>query len=331
MLAKEIQVRTISRREVVRRLKISPRQLMEIERQNNIIPINDKMLLLKKRYSFKEFKEIESAAKSDNKSIQMFVRFIMILALVTGSLMITGMIVYSETDESIQADMVKEIPADAQLDRGILSFRRGKIHEARATFQRGMSSDDPEIRQANTYHYIESFKEHPTIYYKLLKNYVLESPESSYAGTAMYQLANSYSQTDSVDQVMKYYSMMIEKQPNHPLTPVAIMQKINIQVRQKKYMDAVQTIRELAEKYPDTRQAPSALFRAAMLLDGKLNQHSAALDIFEMLQKKYPDYNAGKVLMKIGELSHDWDQDGISAALELDNGTSDGMDPWNSP
>ncbi|OGL42007.1 MAG: hypothetical protein A2161_12360 [Candidatus Schekmanbacteria bacterium RBG_13_48_7] len=329
MLARKLHNHTISRREVAKRLNISLRQLTILERQTNIIPMNDHMFLLKKQYTFNDFNQIKKVINIENKPIPKLSTILIVVVVFAVSFVFTGMLRSQGKFEKNPSAVTMEIPPDAKIDQGVNMLRRGKIAEARAAFQSSMTCGVSNIEQRAAYQYIESFKDDSELYPQMLEKFVSDFPGNRYTGDVLFSLANFYNQQNLVKQALIYYSQLVNEYPNHIHMPNATVQIIRIETMLNMYTDAVKTANEFIQKYPKNVYAPKIIYAAASLLDGKLNQHMAGLELFRKLYSEYPEYESMNVQMKIEELTNDWDGDNIIAAMEMDNGTSDGEDPFN--
>jgi TolA-binding protein len=108
---------------------------------------------------------------------------------------------------------------------------------------------------------------------------------------AMFQLARIYELEGNSSGALSYYQQIIAEAPDHEFAPSALLAVGNLHVKQRRWQEAVTTLAEFAQRYPDSPLRSEAEYNAGIALQG-LNNQTAARQKFEAIIATYP---AGEV------------------------------------
>ena len=90
-----------------------------------------------------------------------------------------------------------------------------------------------------------------------LQNYLQSYPQGSNSAEAKFYLAESYYRLDQLDEALRYYTELAEKERS-ALKPRAIQRVAELQYRNKNYAEAIQYYRQLASTASNKRQQSDA-------------------------------------------------------------------------
>ncbi len=77
--------------------------------------------------------------------------------------------------------------------------------------------------------------------------------------------------------------------PKDEKSPTLLMKAAEVARTTKSYTKALELYQTIYEKYPNSKEAPQALFLKGFTLDNELHQIEAAKKIYEEFLEKYPD------------------------------------------
>ena len=117
--------------------------------------------------------------------------------------------------------------------------------------------------------------------------------DKDYMDAAQQALVNK-----KVGEAVKSYDKLITEYPESKLAPEAMVKLANMYQnmmvdslsRKESYKKAENIFRDLYEKYPDSKQAPTALFMSGFIEANNLHQFDKATQTYRIFLEKYPDH-----------------------------------------
>jgi TolA-binding protein len=175
----------------------------------------------------------------------------------------------------------------------ILSFAEaGRWNDALAELQAFRKSDkeDPAVPQialvlAEKAYFAGEISLAATIYERLISF----NDHANIVAQATAGLAWSKSINDPAKGENKAFDQLLERYPDSPLAPQAIMLRAMELERRKEQQQAIHLYELLLERYPRTAQAPDALLAAGRLCS-ELNSQRDAVELLRRLTVEYPRY-----------------------------------------
>jgi len=99
-----------------------------------------------------------------------------------------------------------------------------------------------------------------------------------------------------IPEAIENYKSVVEKYPETPQAPAALLEMAKLNVSQKNIPEALKNYETVVNRYPESSQAPGALFQIATLYQNKMiknlsgvNSYERAEQTFRLVFNKYPE------------------------------------------
>jgi TolA-binding protein len=104
---------------------------------------------------------------------------------------------------------------------------------------------------------------------------------------AMHQLARIYELEGNIPNALSYYQQILEQAPDHELAPPALLAIGILHTKQRRWNDAIATLKDFDQRYPESPLRSEAAFNIGVALMNTTNPRGA-WDQFSRIVEQYP-------------------------------------------
>jgi TolA-binding protein len=104
---------------------------------------------------------------------------------------------------------------------------------------------------------------------------------------ALHQLGRIYELEGNVSKAQSYYQQILEQAPDHELAPSALLAIGLLHAKQRRWNDAIVTLKDLDQRYPESPLRSEAAYHVGMALMNT-KQANAAWEQFHRIIEQYP-------------------------------------------
>ncbi|HNY11958.1 MAG TPA: tetratricopeptide repeat protein, partial [Candidatus Wallbacteria bacterium] len=115
------------------------------------------------------------------------------------------------------------------------------------------------------------------------------------------KLAEMYRMAQNVEEATNYYKKIVQESPQYDKTEYVRYMLGKMYIEKREYVYAIDTFRELVERYQDSLYAKKAQYEKGLVNERYMKDYDAAIADFELMTDKYFDHeNAPDAQVEIG-------------------------------
>jgi len=134
-----------------------------------------------------------------------------------------------------------------------------------------------------------------------LKRIVDEYPKYERYYDIALKLAEMYRMAQNIDEATNYYKKIVQESPQYDKTEYVRYMLGKMYVEKREYVYAIDTFRELVERYQDSLYAKKAQYEKGLVNERYMKDYDAAIADFELMADRFFDHeNAPDAQVEIG-------------------------------